>query len=454
MAKTGRIDRMKQVWAQHSRVGHTGAAEVPVDFVAELGRVARVIDVRERVDISGLHGHVPGSAWCAFDALAEIPKKLGKDAFVILVSNRGDRAAKGAAYLTALGMPYAAAMTGGMIAWRNAGYSASRTDRPLTRTLEQMMPTPDPLGPISRDRIERHVGHPTNTRWVKLSALLVNGKRSCVDGRDEQGVIGTPGGDAGELLLALAALEEVTGHKLSPTAVEGALRSELDTFGSFYLHTDTQAFHQLTEAIKKDATLAAPVSALESDTDWHAFLDAPPRELWPKLLEQLTEPAHVGCGHIRLSMLHPDEYGTRAELVKSFLVAFHKLRWSGSPDLELVTLAGTHEEVAVLNVYADTELWDFAPIPLVSPAVGASQVFINHPQVAERHREHYVQFFKRLPPLSQTPDKVEAFGKALHALANKQLGRTLHYLAKGLPIYSAHYLGEDKVRVEEVGKVS
>lgn len=297
------------------------------------------------------------------------------------------------------------------------------------------------------------MGHPTHARWVKLSSLLINGKRSCVDGRDEQGVIGTPGGDSGELLLALAALEEVTGTKLSPNAVEGMLRGEIDTFGPFYLHTDTHAFHQLTEAISKDPALAPHVSGFKSDEQWHAFLDAPPRELWPRLIEQLTVSTHLGCGHIRLMMQHPEEYGIRSEMVKSFLSAFHRLRWQGSPDLELVTLDGTHEEVAVLNVYADTELWDFAPIPLVSPAVGASQVFINHPQVAQRHREHYVDFLKRLPPLSQMPDKVEAFRKALHELANRQLGRTLHYLAKGLPIYAAHYLGEDKVRVEEVGRV-
>lgn len=140
MATTGRIDRMKLVWAQHARVGPSGAPEVPVDFVAELGRVARVIDVRNREDITGLHGHVPGCVWVPFGELAEIPKMLGEDAFVILVSNRGDRAAKGAAYLTELDMTHVAAMSGGMIAWRKAGYSASRSDRPLTRALEKTPP--------------------------------------------------------------------------------------------------------------------------------------------------------------------------------------------------------------------------------------------------------------------------------------------------------------------------
>jgi hypothetical protein len=46
-------------------------------------------------------------------------------------------------------------------------------------------------------------------RWVKMAALLLHGKSSCVDGRDDHGVIGTPGGDAGEFLLALTSIERV-----------------------------------------------------------------------------------------------------------------------------------------------------------------------------------------------------------------------------------------------------
>lgn len=453
MAKAGRLDRLKKVWRDHARPGAHGGLEVPVELVAELGRVVRVIDVRDRDDVAGLHGHVPGCSWLPLADVAEISKKLGKDDFVVLVSNSGKAAAQAAAYLTSLGMTHVAAMKGGMVAWRAAGYSASRSERPLTRGFEKPLPEVDASAPISKERVERHVGHPNNVRWVKLTALLVNGKRSCVDGRDEQGVIGTPGGDAGEFLLALAALEEATGHKLSPGAVEGLLRDELDTFGPFYLHTDSHAFHHLIEAVAKDPAVAPHVQGLEGDAEWHQFMDHPPRELWPRLIEHLSEPKHIGCGHVRLMIQHSADYGVRAELVKSFLAAFHKMRWSGSPDLELVTLGGAHEEVAVLNVYADMELWDFAPIPLVSPAVGASQVFVNHPQVAAKHRDHYVEFFRRLPPLKGMPEKVESFRKALHALANKQLGQTLHHLAKGLPIYEAHYLGDDKVRVEEVGKV-
>lgn len=45
------------------------------------------------------------------------------------------------------------------------------------------------------------LGHldPHSLHWANLDAEQVG--LSCVDGRDEQGVVGTPGGDAGELLL-------------------------------------------------------------------------------------------------------------------------------------------------------------------------------------------------------------------------------------------------------------
>ena len=49
---------------------------------------------------------------------------------------------------------------------------------------------------------------------------------SCVDGRDDSGVMGTPGGDAGEFLLALAAVEAAVaalGQRFGPVGLVGAV---------------------------------------------------------------------------------------------------------------------------------------------------------------------------------------------------------------------------------------
>ncbi|RKG91694.1 rhodanese-like domain-containing protein [Corallococcus terminator] len=444
-------------WKAELRASGAMTPRVPVQFVAEQGRALRVIDIREREELTGLMGHIPGSLWVPLERIAEVYQQLGPDVPVVLVSHSGRRAGLATQFLQALGMRYVAALSGGMLAWRNAGYSATRHSHIFERGLTTATFVEEgPLdGPLTKAHIEQHVGDPSQVRWARLSALLMNGRRSCVDGRDEQGVIGTPGGDAGEFLLALASVERITGKTLDFRTVEELLLQELEVFGRFYMHTDTQAWEKLVTAISSDPRLSnRALPPLKDEAGWHALLGHPAPESRSALMEHLLEPAHLGCGHLKLMLTKPGDYGVRPELVRSFLRAYHDLRWQGMPDLEFVTLAGAHDEAAVLSVYVEQELWDMSSIPLVSPSVGPKQVFVAHPQVAAKHRDHYVEFFRRLPQLvALEPHHVEPLRTEMNAIANIQLGHTLQHLAKGLPVFEVHFEGGDKVRVVEAGKV-
>lgn len=76
---------------------------------------------------------------------------------------------------------------------------------------------------------------------TKAAKLLLHGTQACVDGRDAHAIIGTPGGDAGELVLALAAAEQLGRRAFSAEAVERVFADYLDASGHFYLHTDFHA---------------------------------------------------------------------------------------------------------------------------------------------------------------------------------------------------------------------
>lgn len=93
----------------------------------------------------------------------------------------------------------------------------------------------------------------------------------------------------------------------------------------------------------------------------------PPPEVRDVVLEHLIQPAHFGCGHVRMMLTRSGEYGVRPELVKMFIRSFMMARWAGSPHLELVPLAGGHAEGAVLNVRTERSLYPFSHVPLVSP---------------------------------------------------------------------------------------
>jgi hypothetical protein len=291
-------------------------------------------------------------------------------------------------------------------------------------------------------------------RWVRLAALLVSGKRSCVDGRDAQGVIGTPGGDAGELVLALSAIEAVTGQRIADAAIPQLLLRELDTFGRFYMHTDTLAWAAFLGSVRSDPRLAHVVLDTTDEAAWFELLQRPPKAIRPVLLEHLLEPANMGCGHLKLMLKNQDEYGVRPDLLRGFLRSFYELLWEGAPEVELATLEGHHDESAVISVFVDDALWDFTPIPLVSPSVGRNQVFVAHPQVAARHREHYVEFFRRQGSLVPLQSRhVEALQQEIQQRGDRHLLQTLHHLASGLPLFEVHFEGTERVRILEKGAV-
>jgi hypothetical protein len=307
---------------------------------------------------------------------------------------------------------------------------------------------------LTIDEVQAHVGDPFAVRHMKFAALLLHGRLSCVDGRDDSGVVGTPGGDTGEFLLALSALERVTGKALGDVEVGKLLRRRLDTFGRFYLHTDIHAGNALISRLRNDRRFDGPLQNVFHTHEWRRFLRNPPKELRPLLLDILMEnPHHLGCGHVRLSLQNADEYGSRALLIESFLRLFFNTLWQGDVSADYVALGGGHREGAVVNVVVDDDVHSFTDIPLVSPSLGGQQMFVNHPQVASFLRRELAAFLVQQRDIVSLPPGGEAALIAeIDALAARQLTSTLSRLAKGLPIYTATF-GKEAVRVDDNGFV-
>jgi len=405
-------------------------------FVAEQGPGIRIADVRPRDEATGVLGYIPGSEFCGLERLERLTQESTSGAPLVLVSATGGAAANVARRLAELGMQNVAAMAGGIAAWRGLGISTSRDPDGVLDAIPDAAGTSAEDGPFTLERVREHVGNPRAVRWIKLPSLIAQWRMSCIDGRDERGVVGSPGGDGGEFLLGLAAIESATGRKLDEETVTRGLLAHLDTFGHFYKHTDAHALEALIGALQTDDRLASAVSGLARPEQWFEFLRDPAPEFRDALLEHLVEPDHIGCGHIRLMVQHSEEYGTRRELVISFLRAFFRLWWAGAPELELTLLPGHHGEGAVVNVRLAEGVWGLSRIPLVSPACGGQQMFINHPEVSSFLRRATVQYLvKGSGPLGIEPSQESELQAAIDELAARQMGVTVGYLAKGLPVF-------------------
>lgn len=412
-----------------------GVPEVSASWVAAHRCQVRVVDVREPEELRASRldfaEHVP------LARLAEEAAAWDADDPIVLVCRSGRRSARATRMLEDMGFTRAASMTGGLLVWESRGYPLD-----AHRSVDGA-PAPSRVAAadraIDRAAIEAHLGDPTRIRWVKAAALLMQGTQSCVDGRDERPVVGTPGGDAGELLLALAALERARGTSIEPPEVGHLMDAYLDAFGRFYVHTDEEA----VAGVAADPRFAASVRELGMER----FLHHPPRELEPALLEALTSPEHVGCGHLRLSLLHPEEYGVRRELGAALLRAVYTRYWQGEA-IELVILEGAHHEQAVVDVRLDHEVHAFTRIPTITPRLGDREIFVSHSEVsAWLRRENAAFLFEVDPWLRAHPDRREAFLNTLEGLGEAQRSATLAHLARDLPVYRAH-VSADAVRVE------
>lgn len=449
-------ERMFRVnWVANLKKTPSGVPFVTADFTAKQGRRVRIVDVRHADELVGALGYVPGSDWIPLDRIETLASRVDPDDPVILISGGEERAHNAAAQLSKLGMRFVAYMAGGVMSWRDLGYSTTR-DRSilerrdvLRKIDESLMATPEH---VTAEHVQKHVGDSLSVKWIKFPALLVRGLVSCVDGRDDSGVIGSPGGDAGELLVGLRALEKMLRRDLSDSEIATLLARRLDVFGRFYMHTDVDASNLTMQAVRSDARFAGRIVDLDEPLEWRKFLAAPPRDVQDALLEHTLRPEHVGCGHLRLALTRPGEYDVREGLVTALLRSFHQKLWEGTPELEAVALAGGHTERAVLNIRISGPLMPFSRIPLVSPAVGGAQVFVHHPRVTSYLRKQLARFLALQTDIAGTIDAVELHIE-MERLGAAQLAKTLTALAKGLPIYDVTFNGDERIEVRFGGVV-
>lgn len=454
--------RLRTNWEAHVIPAADGTATLHPSFVAETGPRVWIVDVREGHELNGPAGHIPGTYRMPMARVAEVAAKLPPDAPVILVCDDGTRSTVAARFLRVMGMKMVASMNGGMIRWRAKGYRVSRGQAALTRFLEAPapgtgsdgLPLVVPKGGerrLTREQIEAHLGDISKTRRVKLAALQLASRISCVDGREDRAIIGTPGGDAGELVLGLAAVERVSGTKIHLDRIPELTQVFADVFGSIYLHTDDHALDALAKSLRADPRTSSRTDDLQTVEDWDRFLRSPPSEIREALLEHLIQVDHVGCGHLKLALKNPEQYAVRPEIIHHLFRAIYASLWEGGSDVDWVILGGHHHEGAVVNVTVHGEMWPFSKVPLIHPSVGGVQMFVNHPEVLGYMRRQTSHF------LSARVDNLLPLGKndaprlevTIPELGGEQATATLLALANGLPTFGAHFERDGFVTVTE-----
>ncbi len=277
---------------------------------------------------------------------------------------------------------------------------------------------------------------PSSMRWVPLSALKATEHLSCIDGRHDDCIIAAPGGDMGELVLLLSAVEHVRGAILTDTEIYEAVDHVLRWHLRFYMHTDEESLTNLANALNADPSFDNDFDLQKVTT---FVLQCPP-SAQNAMLIQLTNPDHIGCGFIKLMLQDPQGYRVRKGLVVDAVRSYYRLKWSGSTAPLLEVLPGEHQEQAVISikVQGDDQAHNTFVPSICNCEDGPSQIFVNHQSARNYLLGERLRLMADHAIVDPSIDEEAVLAHA-EALGQHQMATVVAALAPHLPIYELEF---------------
>lgn len=302
---------------------------------------------------------------------------------------------------------------------------------------------PNPRKTYTQGEIASYLKQKGIVRWVKLGDIFSEEYDACVDGRETNPVIGNPGGDVSRLAEAVIAIGAVAGRHFNPGEILKMFDWYLSHMGRFYMHTDEHAMHHLAEFLNEGyGVKRMGGKKFHTAQEMYNFVTNPDPRLQVFLSRYLLDPRFVGCGHMKLMMTKPAQYGMSEKVLRSLSVAFFDTMWNvpeKATQLAYPMLPGDHKEGAVVSiVIPGEELTDDTMVPMVAPTDGKISMFVNHPQVVKYLNKKVAYLLAKeggsvIKDLDVDPNAVVAH---MEHLQNEGVRQTVSALAWGLPVYT------------------
>jgi len=282
------------------------------------------------------------------------------------------------------------------------------------------------------DGFEYHIeaSHP---HWVHANHHYL----SCVDPRNIDGMIGTPGGEIAEFIIGVNAklasrkdLDFTTSNDKLDLVMLEEMRNYINENNSperpFFYHTGQD---YLINALNYMGQTSFPyVRPINNLSTW---------------LDALSDVTAQGCSHLKYMLLEPEIYKVPYGVVRSAIKTVYKLQWESkyAPKMLIHNYQFKMKPKGILVVSPNEEVEMPAECAELQPELTPTiypetlkqkSAFIFH--------KHFIEEFRTtvLAPYFM-PSKAEETAKALNTLADKQLERTIEHIAYGLPIAVMEY---------------
>lgn len=289
-------------------------------------------------------------------------------------------------------------------------------------------------------QVVEYLNTPGNVAWIKAGELLGKENDACVDGRETDLVIASPGGDIVLLTEAIISLGKFANKQLNPVDINKVFRWRLTSHGSTYMHTDEHALKNLGKSIAGDDRFQR--LSLSSPQEVFRFVLNPDSRYQLSLLDHLLVPDNIGCGHLKLMLKNPEAYGMSRKVINALIHSFFDTLWNGAPkekaNINYNYLKGNHNEGAVVTIQVpEKEVNQDTWIPKVRPTDGQVSMFVFHPQASRfMHRVEAVGLAESglFPWL--TRDQVKTYSQTMTDVLGEGLRETVSHLALDLPKYT------------------
>lgn len=212
---------------------------------------------------------------------------------------------------------------------------------------------------------------------------------SCVE--IDSGGLRTPGGELGEVLIALSAFEEASGSRLTEARVRRFLEMWIGSnkrgSQNFHFHTSQIALGRIGAALQPYSELDVPVNVDLSAPGVHR----------DRLLGMVQEPDYQGSSLFAAVLRDPGTTGFRPGLTKALLRSYFGLLWDGGAGgrMRLDVLGSPKVAKAWFDLRASAACEAAGMAPSFSHVTADSRAYANHPAVMPALRARLADMLSR-----------------------------------------------------------
>eukprot|EP00300_Choanocystis_sp_HF-7_P036665 c52540_g1_i1.p1 GENE.c52540_g1_i1~~c52540_g1_i1.p1 ORF type:complete len:350 (-),score=69.36 c52540_g1_i1:20-1069(-) len=274
--------------------------------------------------------------------------------------------------------------------------------------------------PLTQEELEDHIGDPNSIEWAHSLQMYFQS----TDPRGQERQLGTVGGDLGEFLIVLAAIEQEKGKTFAAPEVLHFFRRYLTAMSreKFFFDIDLSAIENLKKAC------GCPQLNIAD----------PPESKKDILANSTHERDSNGNEFFKKALADPAAFNIRPELIHSVLDAFYSVMWKKSDPLhrriKFLLLKGEYAPKGFIIVktpgYCNAQLL----APMISPELCDKQMGVYHGDAAVLLRTEIAGII-----LTQTPEDKNACVRKANELAANALAKVLEDHSE--PIYIVTFEG-------------